>query len=242
MSRLARPASRLAIGSSRAGRRLAVRLAAWVARGRRADLTGWRAALGCWLRLAALAFGLYLLWRVVRALPALMWLLSAAWLAIAWRAGRDAPETAANTPAPAPLEDDPAAARIEPRALLIHWLDRLTRDRAGIHLAELHHTITRHPTSQRLSRAEMRAWLDRHHITVDRTLRVGAVAGRSGVSRATIEALLKEVSPLPETSPTDPLLHASDLHDSPVESASESGGEECVDPYFDDVIALFPTQ
>ncbi|MEU6279749.1 hypothetical protein [Streptomyces sp. NPDC047028] len=108
MSRLARPAARLATGSRVAGRRLAARLTAWVARGRRADLAGWRAALGCWLRVAALCLGLYLLWRLVRAIPDLMWLLSAAWLAIAWRAGKT---TAAETPAEAPDGPDVEAVR-----------------------------------------------------------------------------------------------------------------------------------
>jgi hypothetical protein len=36
---------------------------------RRDDLTGWRASLGCWLRLVLITPGLYLLWRLVRFLP-----------------------------------------------------------------------------------------------------------------------------------------------------------------------------
>ncbi|MER5213687.1 hypothetical protein ABT063_24725 [Streptomyces sp. NPDC002838] len=95
MNRRARAADRLASGSAVLVRRLGARTAAWVARGRRDDLTGWRAALGCWLRLAVLALGLYALWRLVRAVPNLLWLLSACWTAAAWRAGKAASPPAA---------------------------------------------------------------------------------------------------------------------------------------------------
>ena len=88
MSRLVRPAARIATGSTTLARRIGARLAAWVRRGRRHDLTGWRAALGCWLRLAVLTLGAYLLYRLLRAVPALLWLLSAGWLLAAWRTGR----------------------------------------------------------------------------------------------------------------------------------------------------------
>lgn len=88
MSRLARPADRIANGSAALVRRLTTGVQAWVARGRREDLTGWRAALGCWARLALLALGGYLLYRLLRAVPNLLWLLSAAWTVAAWRTGK----------------------------------------------------------------------------------------------------------------------------------------------------------
>lgn len=230
MSRLARPATRLATGSSLVLRRLAARAAGWCARGRRTDLTGWRAVLGILLRLALLAFGVYLLARIVRALPALMWPLTTGWVAASWHAGRAPKETAKKQP--------PADAQMDPRAVLVHWLDRLTRDRSGIHLDELHQTLIRHPDLGHLKRPEMRAWLDRHHITVDRTLRVGTVAGRSGISRATIEALLQTLSPLPETTTVEPVVHSSDLHRSPAESSMERDGEPSGEPCLDDVVRL----
>lgn len=238
MTRLARTAVRLADGSTAVARRLGERLAAWVARGRRDDLTGWRAALGCWLRLAVLTLGLYLLWRLVRAVPNLMWLITGAWTIAAWRAGKAATEaeeqpTEATDTAPLQYTD------ADPHALLIHWLDHLTRGRAGIHLDELHQTLTAHPDLTGLSRFQMRAWLDRHHITVDRTLRVGSVAGRSGISRATIEALLTALSHGTESSHSPAPVHASDQHDSTVESGVESGVEDVVDPHFDAVARLF---
>lgn len=243
MSRLARPAGRVSAGSTVVARRLGARAAAWVRRGRRDDLNGWKAALGCWLRMLLLAVGGWVLWRLVRAVPNLLWLLSAGWLIVSWRAGKPDPDqTPEETPAEDPEDTPEQAPQIPPRDLLIHWLDRLTRDRAGVHLSDLHRTLSRHPDLAHLTRAQMRAYLDRHHITVDRTLRVGTVAGLSGISRATIEALLKEVSPLPETSPLSAPLHGSDLHDSPVESRVERGVEERVDPHFDDVAALFTSR
>ncbi|MEV5163866.1 hypothetical protein AB0K66_04455 [Streptomyces werraensis] len=94
MSRLARPADRIATGSAIVARRLAARAAAWCARGRRHDLTGWRAALGSVVRIVLLVFGVYLAARIVRAVPALMWLLTTAWTVAAWRAGRLVPPAA----------------------------------------------------------------------------------------------------------------------------------------------------
>lgn len=100
MSRLARPAERITTGTQTLGRRIAARTTAWCARGRRDDLTGWRAILGVLARLALLALGIYLLARAVRALPNLLWLLSSAWVAGAWRAGRAAtPQDDAEPPA-----------------------------------------------------------------------------------------------------------------------------------------------
>lgn len=140
-----------------------------------------------------------------------------------WIEGWGAPRTAApdKDPVGGAEEDAPA----DPRTELIRWLDELTRDRSGIHLKELHRALARHPQLAHLKRAEMRVWLGRHNITVDRTLRVGDVAGRSGVSRATIETLLKDLPPLAESGGTKPAVHAPELHNSPVESGVESGGE-----------------
>ena len=233
MRRLGRVADRLARGSSVHARRLGNRAAAWCARGRRNDLPGVRGALGIILRVTLLAFGVYLLARLVRSLPALMWLLTSWWTLASWRAGKPAVEDLEEDP-----EEAPAERELGPRTVLVYWLDHLTRGRSGIHLDELHQALTRHPGLAHFKRPEMRAWLDRHSITVDRTLRVGEVAGRSGVSRATIEALLKTLSPLPDPSRVDSGVHASDLHGSPVESGVERGGEPCVEPHFADVVRL----
>ncbi|WP_318202948.1 hypothetical protein [Streptomyces sp. SCL15-4] len=107
MSRLARPAERLATGSVTVTRRLGRRAAAWVKRGYRYDLTGFAAVIGCWVRAALLVLGLYLLWRLVRAAPTLLWLLCGAWVVAAWRASKSPSEPAADTP----VELDASAVR-----------------------------------------------------------------------------------------------------------------------------------
>ncbi|MFJ7782189.1 hypothetical protein ACIQY8_05675 [Streptomyces albidoflavus] len=90
MSRLRPAADRLARGAGRIGPALARRAVAWVRRGHRDDLTGLAAHLGTIARAALIALGVYFLARVVRASPALMWVLAGVGLAAAWRAGRPA--------------------------------------------------------------------------------------------------------------------------------------------------------
>ncbi|MFP3116324.1 hypothetical protein [Streptomyces sp. Iso 434] len=103
MSRLRPAADRLARGAARIGPALARRTVAWVRRGHRDDLTGLAAHLGTIARAALIALSIYFLVRVVRASPALMWVLAGVGLAAAWRAGRPAPvedgeEEAGETP------------------------------------------------------------------------------------------------------------------------------------------------
>ncbi|MFF5615386.1 hypothetical protein ACFY7B_20935 [Streptomyces albidoflavus] len=122
MSRLRPAADRLARGAARTGPALARRMVAWVRRGHRDDLTGLAAHLGTIARAALIALGIYLLARVVRATPSLMWVVAAVGLAAAWRAGRPAPvergeEEAGETPVEGPeevAEDAPEAAPVEP--------------------------------------------------------------------------------------------------------------------------------
>lgn len=180
MSRLARPAGRLATGARVAGRRIAARLAAWVARGRRADLTGWRAALGCWLRLAALVFGLYLLWRLVRAIPNLMWLLSAAWLAIAWRAGK-------TSPAEPPVEEP---AKTPPGDVLdatLEWIWQQIGDRQGVHLRDLLAHAQAHGMFGDLEVSSFRGHLERWGIPVRDRQRVRGLGVTVGIRRTDLE-------------------------------------------------------
>ncbi|MYS47553.1 hypothetical protein GTY23_41565 [Streptomyces sp. SID5998] len=140
MSRLAPAAARLATGSHTVVRRLAARAAAWCARGRRADLTGWRAALGVLARLAVLGFGLYVLARIVRALPALMWLLTAGWLAASWRAGRPPKEQ--------PLaEGEDEAAPVPDREAVRTLLLEAMGDAPAVHLRTVLAHLQQHPTT-----------------------------------------------------------------------------------------------
>ncbi|MGW0131907.1 hypothetical protein [Streptomyces sp. NPDC003299] len=183
MSRLARPATRLADGSSRLARSLGARAAAWVARGRRHDLTGWRASLGCWLRLAALAFALYWLWRLVRAVPNLLWLFTACWVAAAWRTGRALHQEAADTPA----EEAQQASPEEVREATLEWIRQQIGDRHGVHLRDLLAHAQAHGMFEDLDVTTFRSHLERWDIPVHRGVKVRGVP-TWGVRRRDLDA------------------------------------------------------
>lgn len=174
MNRLTRTAGRLADGSSALTRRIGTRLAAWVARARRNDLTGWRAALGCWLRLALLTLGLYLLWRLVRFLPALLWLLSAGWIAAAWRAGR--------APSPEAAEEAPAGPDVEAvRALLLEAMG----DADAVHLRTILAHLQEKGHGKGWTVADLRARLEALRIPVHPKVKApGSKSPTRGVRRA----------------------------------------------------------
>ncbi|MET9012309.1 hypothetical protein ABZX74_15525 [Streptomyces olivaceoviridis] len=196
MSRLARPAARLAAGSAAVARGLGRRATAWVARGRRHDLTGWRAALGCWVRLAFLVFGLYLLWRVVRAVPALLWLLSGVWTVAAWRAGRPAVEE----PVEPPVEEPAAAPRGDVRAATLEWIWQQIGDRQGVHLRDLLAHAHVHGMFEGLEVAEFRGHLERWDIPVRARVRVRGQGVTVGIHRDDLQPL---ADPSPEAAPAE---------------------------------------
>lgn len=187
MSRLARPAARLATGSVVAARALARRATAWVARGRRHDLTSWRAALGCWARLALLVFGLYLLWRVVRALPALMWLLTTVWVIASWRAGKTPAQPVSDTDEEPASAAAPALDREAVRTLLLTLMD----GGSGVHLRTVLAHLQQHPPTAAQTAgwtvADLRARLVALEVPVDRGVKVGRVP-TWGVRRRDLEA------------------------------------------------------
>ncbi|GGV68901.1 hypothetical protein GCM10010294_25110 [Streptomyces griseoloalbus] len=194
MSRLARPADRIATGSSALVRRIGARAAAWCARGRRDDLTGWRAALGILVRLALLLFGAYMFARIVRALPALMWLLTTAWTAAAWRAGRLAVEEPTEGPGETPAEQPADTPRPDVREATLEWIWRQIGDRQGVHLRDLLAHAQAHGMFEGLEVAEFRAHLERWDIPVRARVRVRGLGVTVGVHRDDLESL---VSPSP---------------------------------------------
>lgn len=185
MSRLARPAGRIASGSAAVTRRLGARVAAWVRRGRRADLTGWRAALGCWARLAALALGGYLLWRLVRTVPSLLWLLTAGWLVASWRAGKPAPaEVVEEDPLEAP-EQPPAVASGEAlRSLLLD----LMGTGPAVHLSTVLDHLQQRPDTAPLTAswgiADLRSCLEGLGVPVHPKVKAAGKGPTRGVRRA----------------------------------------------------------
>ncbi|MFF8467922.1 hypothetical protein [Streptomyces griseus] len=75
--------------------RIGRRAAAWVRAGRRDDLDGVAAILGCVLRLAVLAAGAYGAWLLIRRWPAVLWLAVPLWC---WAAIRAIPQETAERP------------------------------------------------------------------------------------------------------------------------------------------------
>jgi hypothetical protein len=183
VSRLVRVVNRLAAGSTTAARRLAVRLAAWVARGRRTDLTGWRAGLGCWARLAALLFGLYLLWRLVRAVPNLLWLLSTVWVVASWRTGKGVAEDASEAPV-----DGLAAPSVEAvRTLLLEVMG----DASAVHLRTVLAHLQEHGQWEGRTVGDLRAHLEALHIPVHPKVKAPGGGPTRGVRKA-------DLAPSPE--------------------------------------------
>lgn len=176
MSCLVRPAARIATGSTTLARRIGARTAAWVRRGRRHDLTGWQAALGCWLRLALLGLGAYLLYRLLRAVPHLMWLLSAGWLLAAWRTGRTPTADAADEPE----EETPAAPDIEAvRALLLEAMG----DAPAVHLSTVLTHLRQKGQGEGWTVADLRARLEALGIPVHPKVKAAGKGPTRGVRR-----------------------------------------------------------
>ncbi|MFC7892700.1 hypothetical protein [Streptomyces sp. NPDC057381] len=191
MTRLARIADRVATGSQIVTRRVAARAAAWCARGRRDDLTGWRAALGIVARCVLLLFGAYLLARIVRALPALMWVLSTGWTIAAWRAGQPAPE--------APADGSPPPDREAVRALLLEAMG----DADAVHLRTVLAHLQEKGHGKGWTVADLRARLEALHIPVQPKVKApGSKSPTRGVRRADLApspAPAEEASPASST-------------------------------------------
>ncbi|CAL9597698.1 hypothetical protein [Streptomyces sp. enrichment culture] len=180
MTRLTTTADRLATGSTTLTRRLAARAAAWVRRGRRDDLTGWRAALGCWARLTLLALGGYLLWRLIRAFPNLLWLLTGTWIIAAWRAGKQASADTPETPA----EEGPTGAEVD--ALRTLLLDLMGKG-SGVHLRTVLAHLQEHGQWEGRTVTDLRLRLEHLGVAVHRGVKVGRVP-TWGVRRRDLDA------------------------------------------------------
>ncbi|MEH0431265.1 hypothetical protein QBB34_34045 [Streptomyces stelliscabiei] len=179
MTRLSDAATRLTAGSRIYGRRLASRAVGWCARGRRDDLTGWRAALGIVVRLALLVLGVYVLARLVRALPALMWLLTGWWTIASWRAGKPPPKPAEQTPQAPSAEAGAEAVR----TLLLD----LMGTGSGVHLRTVLKHLQEHGQWEGRTVTDLRVHLERLQVPVDRNVKVGRTP-TWGVRRRDLQA------------------------------------------------------
>ncbi|MDT0377279.1 hypothetical protein RM572_00620 [Streptomyces sp. DSM 42041] len=127
-------------------------------------------------------------------LEATAWAL-AAWTVAAEYQPRSTDDEA--DPEAEPEESTPPSCE-EHRRRLLEWLEEVTRDRSGIHLSELYATLRKRPALAHLADPELRRMLDHYQVPVQRTLRVGTVAGRTGVARTAVLDLLDDLDqPLP---------------------------------------------
>jgi hypothetical protein len=174
-----RAAQRVVTGTAIVYRRRADALAAWVAAGRRDDLTGWRAALGPLLRLAMLAAAAYILWAILARAAWLMWLLTALWLRAAWRAAPAAPKAADEPPVEAPGRAGPG-----PVLALLH---EVLGGRPAVHLSEVLAHLQKEGQWEGRTVADLRARFEALGIPVDPKVKVGKVPTR-GVRRRDLDA------------------------------------------------------
>jgi hypothetical protein len=138
-----------------------------------------------------------------------------AWCVAAWM---HSPEPVPGETLPESAEQSSGEQPEQAPLTLVTWLEQVTRGRTGIHLGELYSLLRQVPSLADHSDPQLRALLDHHGVPVQRTLRVGAVAGRSGVSRKAVEELLQ--APSPALSPDCPQEAASGA-----ESDMESGAD-----------------
>ncbi|MFJ3097368.1 hypothetical protein [Streptomyces hydrogenans] len=183
MSRTEGISKRLAAGASAVYRCRADALTAWVAAGRRDDLTGARAALGPLVRIAVLALLALGGYRAVRAAPWLLWPTALIWAVAAWRAGRP---TEGSEDAPDEEADEPAAAPSAEAAVAL--LREVLGDRPGVHLSEVLAHLQKHGQGEGWKVADLRLRLEALGIPVEPKLKLSGVPTR-GVRAADLDRL-----------------------------------------------------
>ncbi|MFJ6578387.1 hypothetical protein ACIQMY_20750 [Streptomyces sp. NPDC091368] len=192
-------AQRIAAGSRTLYDRLTAGLSAWVAAGRRDDLTGYSAALGPLLRLALLCTLAYGAYRAARAAPWVMWLAAGAWTLAAWRVSAPAEE-----PVEDPAEPPEEASAEAPVEAAVALLREVLRDRPAVHLSEVLAHLQEHGQGEGWKVADLRSRLEALGIPVDPRVKVGKVPTR-GVRAADLDRHF----PTGETSPSPAQVDAA---------------------------------
>ncbi|MEU3851740.1 hypothetical protein [Streptomyces sp. NPDC029554] len=192
MTRRQRAAQRLTTGAAALASRFWDRACAWCARGRRDDLTGWRAALGPILRATGLLVAALIACLIVRRRPWLLWVLSGWWLAVSWRAGKAAPRAAE-----AASEQPQRVAPEEVRQATLEWIRQQIGDRQGVHLRDLLQHAHAHGMFEGLEVTDFRAHLERWEIPVRNRVRVRGLGVTVGIHRDDLTAP-STPSPTPE--------------------------------------------
>ncbi|MGQ4351969.1 hypothetical protein [Streptomyces drozdowiczii] len=145
-------------------RRLTDRAAAWVRAGRRNDLEGVAAILGCILRLVILGGAVYGAWWLVRRWPVTLWAAVPLWLWAAVRALGHGENTAEEPAAPA----DTAAQREQLHALVRD----LIGDRPGVHLSTLLDHLQQHGQGEDWTVSDLKTRLPASGVPVRRSVKV----------------------------------------------------------------------
>lgn len=87
-------------------------------------------------------------------------------------------------------ESPPEEERLAPGEGLALWLLDTIGDRPGIHVRELYPKMRKLPGQEERTDADLKALLKAFGVPVQRSLRLGRIAGRTGVRQADVEALL----------------------------------------------------
>lgn len=188
MNRRQYAAERISVGSGRLALDIPAALIRWVKSGKKPrNVAQWVASGSNWFNIivrfvVVVVLGgivVWVLWRILKALPT-MWVLSAAWLYGAWRAGKDVPRPSAEAAADQ-TEAAPSGAGM--RRLLVG----LIGSRNGVHLVDVLAHLQKMGHAADWSVSDLRSRLASLGIPVRRTVKV---AGRStlGVHRDDLAA------------------------------------------------------
>ncbi|MFB7278067.1 hypothetical protein ACFCZV_13245 [Streptomyces hydrogenans] len=193
---------RLAAGSALVARHRSEALAAWVAAGRREDLSGWAAALGPAVRLVALAAVGYGALALVRAMPWLMWLLTAWWMRAAWRATAPAEDADEELEEGSVDEEEPLVGA--PAEAAVALLREVLAGRPAVHLSTVLAHLQEHGQCGGWKVADLRARLEALGVPVAPKVKVNGVPTR-GVYAADLDRLF----PTEETPPSPARVDAA---------------------------------
>lgn len=173
MTRMQDAARALWDGTTWLTRRIATRAAAWVARGQTKPHRV--------VRLLLVLLGLYILARIIRAAPNLLWLITVAWCWAAVRAGR-------RGPAPPPAPDQPAQSSVAADVEVVrdaYWgfIETASEGRQGVHLRDLLAVLQRGGHHPGWEVADVRAMCEGLGIPVRQRVRVRGKGVTVGIHR-----------------------------------------------------------
>ncbi|MFB7007877.1 MULTISPECIES: hypothetical protein [unclassified Streptomyces] len=187
-----RTARTLTAGQRYLIRNLAERAAAWVRAGRRDDLEGVAAILGCVLRLVLLCAGAYGAWWLVRRWPAVLWAAVPLWCWAAIRSIPDEDEEEGDT------EPSPTA----PRDAVLRLLHDALGDRPAMHLSEVLKHLQEHGHGKGWKVTDLRARLEALDIPVELKVKAGGKSPTRGIVKANLPPLPTEEAPETSTAPS----------------------------------------